>query len=277
MLKVKTPDGYPPEQGRYVRGNDFSPVVVCAILDDFDFRTPLEITELVMAGIDSGAALAGTLQTENIGMEKMICNVIANPNIRYIVLCGRESTGHLPGESLLLLKQNGVDENRQIVGAQAPTPYLYNLPLEAIDRFNKQIVSIVNLLCKPGERDLDTPGLNPEVIGKAVWSCIQEEPVEFMNYSLYDMGAYPEPAIYQKIEWKVTQIGELGGKKEKPRVGTAILQKLLPGTNCKKCGSPTCFSFAFSLDKGKKSLQDCPTLLEPEFDEERKALAKLLE
>src|SRR4030042_684982 len=113
MLKVKIPDGYPPEQGRYVRGNDFSPVVVCVILDDFDFKTPPEITELVMAGIDSGAALAGTLQTENIGMEKMLCNIVANPNIRYVVLCGRESTGHLPGESLLLLKQNGVDENRQ--------------------------------------------------------------------------------------------------------------------------------------------------------------------
>ena len=29
MLKVKPPDGYPPEEGRYVRGNDYSPVAVC--------------------------------------------------------------------------------------------------------------------------------------------------------------------------------------------------------------------------------------------------------
>jgi Tetrahydromethanopterin S-methyltransferase, subunit A len=44
-----------------------------------------------MAGIDAGAALSGMLQTENVGMEKMIYNIVANPNIRYIVLCGRES------------------------------------------------------------------------------------------------------------------------------------------------------------------------------------------
>jgi tetrahydromethanopterin S-methyltransferase subunit A len=70
MLKVKPPDGYPPEQGRYVRGNDFSPVAVCVILDTFDFAVPPELTELVMAGVDTGAALSGMLQTENVGMEK---------------------------------------------------------------------------------------------------------------------------------------------------------------------------------------------------------------
>ena len=89
MLKVKPPDGYPPEEGRYVRGNDYSPVAVCVILDTFDFAIPAELNELVMAGVDSGAALSGMLQTENIGLEKVVCNIVANPNIRYIVLCGR--------------------------------------------------------------------------------------------------------------------------------------------------------------------------------------------
>jgi tetrahydromethanopterin S-methyltransferase subunit A len=116
MLKVKPPDDYPPEEGRYIRGNDYSPVAVCVILDTFDFAIPSELNELVMAGVDSGAALSGMLQTENIGLEKMICNIVANPNIRYIVLCGRESAGHLPGESLLALKENGVSDTKQIVG-----------------------------------------------------------------------------------------------------------------------------------------------------------------
>ena len=93
MLKVEPAEGYPSEEGRYARGNDFSPVAVCVILDDFDFRIPPELQELVMAGLDGGAALSGMLQTENVGMEKVLCNVVANPNIRYIVLCGRESSG----------------------------------------------------------------------------------------------------------------------------------------------------------------------------------------
>ena len=57
MLKAKPSDGYHPEEGRYVRGNDYSPVVVCVILDTFDSAIPAESNELVMVGVDSGAAL----------------------------------------------------------------------------------------------------------------------------------------------------------------------------------------------------------------------------
>src|SRR4030065_1497532 len=110
MLKAKPPDGYPPEEGRYVRGNDYSPVAVCVILDTFDFAIPPELNELVMVGTDSGAALSGMLQTENIGVEKVICNIVANPNIRYLVVCGPESPGHLVGDAILAFCQNGVDD-----------------------------------------------------------------------------------------------------------------------------------------------------------------------
>jgi tetrahydromethanopterin S-methyltransferase subunit A len=255
MLKVTPPDGYPPEQGRYTRGNDFSPVAICVILDTFDFAISPELQELVMAGLDAGAALSGMLQTENVGLEKVICNIVANPNIRYIVLCGRESAGHLPGQSLLALKQNGVDEKNRIIGSSAPTPYLSNIPREVIDRFNKQIVTIVNLLCQLGEKNAKALGLDPRAVEKAVWSCYQESPVKFMEYTLYDMGAYPELAIVHKIASKLMQpqpFGEPG----KSRMGMGLtLQKFLPNTNCK----------------------DCPFLGQPEFAADRQALVKLLE
>ena len=35
--------------------------------------------------------------------------------------------------------------------------------------------------------------------------------------------------------------------------------KLLPNTNCKECGSPTCLAFAMKLAAGKESLDKCPT------------------
>ena len=276
MLKVKPPEGYPPEEGRYVRGNDYSPVAVCVILDTFDSAIPSELNELVMAGVDAGAAISGMLQTENIGLEKVICNIVANPNIRYIVLCGRESTGHLPGESLLALKQNGVDDKKQIIGSEAPTPYLSNIPLEVIGRFNKQIVSIINLLCQPGESDVRTPGLSPKVIEKAVWSCYQENPVIFMGHALYDMGAYPEPAIFHKI---VSRLAQPQQSMEPGKANLSMgftLQRLLPRTNCKKCGKPTCLAFAIELVRGKVCLEDCPLLDQPEYAADRQALAKLL-
>ena len=278
MLKAKPPDGYPPEEGRYVRGNDYSTVAVCVILDTFDFAIPPELNELVMAGIDSGAALSGLLQTENIGLEKMVCNIVANPNIRYIVLCGRESPGHLPGESLLAFKENGVTDTKQIIGTGAPTPHLHNIPLELIERFRKQIVNVVNLLCQPGERDMSVPGLNPKVIEKAVWSCYQEEPVLFMGYKLYDTGAYPEPAICYKIASKLSQPQQdvLQPGKSKLAMGL-VLHKFLPKTNCRECGKRTCLAFAIELAKGKCHLEECPVLDQPQFATDKQALTKLLE
>ena len=260
-----------------MRGNDFSPVAVCVILATFDSAIPPELNEMVVAGVDAGAAISGMLQTENIGLEKIVCNVAANPNIRYIVLCGRESPGHLPGESLLALKQNGVDEKRQIIGSDAPTPYLHNIPMEVIDRFRSQIVSIINLLCQPGERDMKQPGLNSEMIEKAVWSCFQEDPVAFMDYTLHDVGAYPEPPMFHQIASKLTQppsVTEPG--KTSFNMGF-VLNRLLPGTNCKKCGKPTCLAFAFDLAKKKMAVEDCPVLDQPVSAAERAALVKLLE
>jgi tetrahydromethanopterin S-methyltransferase subunit A len=277
MLKVKPPDSYPPEQGRYVRGNDYSPVAVCTILDTFDFAIPPELNELVMSGVDSGAALSGLLQTENIGIEKMLCNLTANPNIRYIVLCGRESTGHMPGETLLLLKQKGVDKYKKVIDSTALTPTLSNIPMELIDRFNKQIVAIVNLLCKPGEKDTSIPGLNPKMIGEVVKSCYQEEPTDFMGYTLYDIGAYPEPALLHRIAAKLEQPQQaIDPGKDKMSTGL-MLHKLLPQTDCQKCGKRNCLAFAIDLGKGKLQLEDCPVLDQPNFAENRRALAKLLE
>lgn len=202
IRKVETPHNYPPEDGRFLRGNDYSPVAVVAILDTYDFKIPPELVKLVKVAIESGAALAGTLQTENIGIEKIIANVVANPNIRYIVLCWRESQGHLPADALINLVKNGVtrDKRRTIIGAKAQSPYLPNISLEAIERFRKQ-VTIVNLISE------DNPefGMNPENVRKAVWSCIQERPTEFMGYTLYDPGAWPEPSICQKITMKITE------------------------------------------------------------------------
>lgn len=259
-----------------MRGNDYSPVAICVILNTFDFLIPRELNELVMAGADSGAALSGMLQTENIGIEKIICNVVANPNIRYIVLCGRESVGHLPGESLLALKQNGVSDKNQILGSTALTPKLSNIPLELIDRFREQIVAVVNLLCEPGEKDLSVPGLNAKVIEKAVWSCFQENPVEFMGYTLYDVGAYSEMGIVHKIVSKLEQPLQMEPGKSRLSMGLT-LHKLLPNTDCMKCGKKTCLAFAIDLAKGKCRIEDCPVLGQPEFNGDRHALAKLLE
>jgi tetrahydromethanopterin S-methyltransferase subunit A len=194
MLKVDPHSDYPPEEGRYVRGNDASPVIVAIILNCDADKIPSELENLVRAGIESGAALSGTVQTENIGFEKIVCNVVANPNIRYIIVGGPESEGHLTGEALKSLIQNGVDKKMRIRETSSPHPFLYNLPIQLIDRFRKQLSLI----------DLQFEG-DPDLIKKAVWSCYQEKPVDFRGYTLYDPGAFPEPPLSGKITMRVTQ------------------------------------------------------------------------
>ena len=191
--KANPADGYPPEEGCYLRGNDFSPVAVVVILRWEREKTPPSIEQLVRIAIESGAALAGTLQTENVGLEKVICNVVSNPNIRFLVVCGPETPGHLVGDAMLALKNNGIDKDKRIVGAKAPTPFLFNIPTEYVDRFRKQITVI----------DLVNEG-SPDVVRKAVWSCYQENPTTFKHYTLHDPGVYPEPPLSGKITFRIT-------------------------------------------------------------------------
>ena len=200
MSEIKKADPaaqYPPEEGCYLRGNDYSPVAVVVILRWMREQTPPDIENLVRVAVESGAALSGTLQTENVGLEKVICNIVSNPNIRYLIVCGPESPGHLVGETILSLAKNGIDSRKRIIGTEAPTPYLFNIPAEFVERFRKQITVV----------DLVNEGL-PEVIRQAVWSCYQEKPTPFKQYELYDPGAYPEPPLSGKITWKVTRPSE---------------------------------------------------------------------
>jgi tetrahydromethanopterin S-methyltransferase subunit A len=192
MKKIAPAAGYPPEEGCYLRGNDYSPVAVVVILRWEREKTPPSIEQLVRVAVESGAALAGTLQTENIGLEKVVCNLVANPNIRFLVVFGPETPGHLVGDAILALKSNGVDDGKRIIGAKAPTPYLFNVPLEFIEQFREQVTVI----------DLIDEG-SPEVLRQAVRACYQEEPTPFRSYVLSDPGAYPEPPLSGKITWNV--------------------------------------------------------------------------
>jgi tetrahydromethanopterin S-methyltransferase subunit A len=193
VRKAEPAPGYPPEEGCYLRGNDFSPVAVCVILKWIREETPPDIEQLVRTGVEAGAALSGTLQTENIGLEKVICNIVSNPNIRYLVVCGPESPGHLVGDAILALAANGVDAGKRIIGARAPTPFLFNIPPSFVERFRQQVKVI----------DLVNEG-SPDVLRQAVWACYQEKPTAFRNYMLCDPGAFPEPPLSGKITWRVT-------------------------------------------------------------------------
>lgn len=116
---------------------------------EFTACSPNNCVAVVLLNTDytpsNNVAIYGSLKTENIGIEKIVANVISNPHIRYLVVCGEDIRGHRPGSSLIALQKNGVDNQHKIIEAPGAIPYIENLNPEAIERFRAQI-EVVDLL-----------------------------------------------------------------------------------------------------------------------------------
>ncbi len=135
MAEKKSPaSGWPIVKGDFHSGDAQSCVAVVTMGSHLDEQ-----------GIcDAGAAIAGSCKTENLGIEKIIANVISNPNIRFILCCGTEVKGHLSGQSFIALHAGGVSGGK-IVGAEGAIPFIENLSDDAIKRFQDQ-VEVVNIM-----------------------------------------------------------------------------------------------------------------------------------
>ncbi len=135
MANKKSPaSGWPLVKGDFISGDANSPVAVVTMGSHLDEK-----------GIcDAGAAMCGSCKTENLGLEKVIANIVANPNIRFMLCCGTEVKGHLAGQTMIALHKGGVKEGR-VVGAEGAIPFIENLKDDAIKRFQEQI-ECVNIM-----------------------------------------------------------------------------------------------------------------------------------
>ncbi|HHT18084.1 MAG: tetrahydromethanopterin S-methyltransferase subunit A [Euryarchaeota archaeon] len=176
MAEKKSPaEGWPVINGDYEVGDPESPVAATTLASHIE-----------SIPVDAGAAIAGPCKTENLGIEKMLANLISNPNIRFLILTGSEVQGHITGQSIEALHANGVDpEKRKIIDATGAIPFIENIPDEGIERFQQQmeIVSIIDV------EDAAT-------IQSKVKECIDKDP-----------GAFEEEAMVIEVE-------EGGGEEE---------------------------------------------------------------
>ena len=60
------------------------------------------------------------------------------------------------------------------------------------------------------------------------------------------------------------------------RLTALAAYKLLPDTNCRRCGLPTCLAFAVKLTAARASVMKCGPLFVPEHSEKRELLLDLL-
>lgn len=95
------------------------------------------LEEISNSDIMDRVAIAGRLLSENKGIDAMIRFAAEHPDLKRIILCGKEVKGHRAGQALLALAKNGTDNGR-IVGALGPYPTLKS-PAGDIDAFRRQV------------------------------------------------------------------------------------------------------------------------------------------
>lgn len=161
--------GWPPLPGSYRVLKYRAPVAVCTLTDE------ALAGELFATGTTE-ISIVGTVQTENLGVERVLYNVIANPHIRHLVLCGNDSrgaVGHLPGQSLLSLARNGIDTDGRIVGAEGRRPFVKNIAAEAVAHF-RSTITVHDLI---GSTNVDD-------IFAVTRACAQEKTTQAAPFSL---------------------------------------------------------------------------------------------
>lgn len=161
--KKPTSDTWPVVSGDYIVGDPESPVAVTTLASH---------NEDIAAA--AGAAISGPCKTENLGVEKVVANIISNPNIRFLILCGAEVQGHITGQSFQALHANGCDpDKKKIIGATGAIPFVENIPLEGVERFQNQL-ELVDLI------DVEDAG---QITAK-VKECIEKDPGAFEEDAL---------------------------------------------------------------------------------------------
>lgn len=205
---------FPPNTGTYKITDPASPVAVCVPRQD------MELQELCL---QAGAGIVGPVVTPNHGIELMVCNIVANPNLRYLILAGEDS-GHLSGDAINAVSENGINwETGMIIGTKSPTsPFLKNFARWAekgrqiLERFRNQI-QVINLLGCTDKKAIEF----------AIRACIQEPENPFimknlktnLEYLLYDKGMFEEEPLIVNFKETSKKAGAFEGL---DRVGTTI-------------------------------------------------------
>ena len=152
---------------------------------------------------------------------------------------------------------------------------------------NKYKLEIVNNQCMPGAMNVNCfahldqdvsaslPFLNASLCG---FEYIKEPPSVTFRAQGKLITVYgnkiavntlkDENEARKIVEWMIREINEAWDKKDEiepscsgvGRPSIIEILKLLPKTNCKECGSPTCMVFATLVAEGAKNASNCPQL-----------------
>jgi tetrahydromethanopterin S-methyltransferase subunit A len=99
------------------------------------------LRDISKSSIIKEVAITGRLLSENKGIDSLVKSIISNEKIDTIILCGKDTLGHKPGDSLLCLYKNGMDVNQKIIGSSSPHPIL-TVTKKQVSKFQGQVKMI---------------------------------------------------------------------------------------------------------------------------------------
>jgi tetrahydromethanopterin S-methyltransferase subunit A len=185
---------WPPLPGEYTVLDKDAPGAICTLADE-------DLYEALRKSALPTVALVGMLTTENLGIERLVRNVVASPRISRLLLCGTDSRGHRAGECLAALAENGVDSEMRIVGAPGKRARLVNLSFGEVEAFRRGIRVVPRIgLADVGEitRLAEDPGNMPSAERIRAVSAISvdkrvdaepESPADPAGYFVIDVSA----------------------------------------------------------------------------------------
>ena len=108
--------------------------------------------------------------------------------------------------------------------------------------------------------------------------------IAFHAYEIATSNVEDRDAAIKEIEGLVELVNRTWERRAEITPDTTTRQrptpmaiyKLLPNTNCKQCGEPTCYSFALKLSVSQKKLADCMPLFETQYAEKRAMLEEIV-
>lgn len=94
--------------------------------------------------------IVGRLLSENKGVDEIIKFTKKYTLLKHILVCGDDVKGHLPGQTLISVKENGIDINKRVMKTSGAYPFL-NCSNQDIESFRHQ----VNIIDRIGLKDIN--------------------------------------------------------------------------------------------------------------------------
>ena len=135
---------WPPVVGEYFVLDRSAPVAVSTLAS-------IELAGNLADQRIPGLAVVGKTETENIGIDKIVKNILSNPFIRYLIVTGKDPLGHYSGQTLLALGRNGINDEGCVLDSPGKKAVLRNVTRDEVDSLRRQIEIVDMIGCEEVE------------------------------------------------------------------------------------------------------------------------------